>query len=208
MMTSSSTEQEIQQKIQLFDIWALFYDDLVSSIFYKTLHRRLLDYLTLPKTPWVLDLGCGTGRLLDRLANIYPDLFGIGLDVSPEMLRQARKSRRYAPRLLYIKGDAADLPTADQQFDAVFNTISFLHYPDPLQVLSEVYRTLKPEGKYYLIDWIGIPDNGYQEIPIGAGKIRVYSFSKREEMGKQVGFNRIDHHWLLGGVGLTIFEKG
>ena len=206
-MTSSDREREIQQKIQIFNIWALFYDDFISSLFYKTLHRRLLDYLILPKTPWVLDLGCGTGRLLERLAKTYPDLFGIGLDVSPEMLRQARKSRRHARRLLYIKGDAADLPTADQQFEAVFNTISFLHYPNPLPVLSEVYRTLKPQGKYYLIDWIGIGNEGYQELPIGAGKIRFYSFSKREEMGQQIGFSRMQHHWLFNRVGLTIFEK-
>jgi len=202
-----NTDQEIQQKIQVFNLWALFYDDLISSLFYKTLHRGLLDYLTLPKTPWVLDLGCGTGRLLERLAKTYPDLFGIGLDVSPEMLRQARKSRRHPHRLLYIEGDAADLPTADQQFDAVFNTMSFLHYPHPLKVLSEVYRTLKPQGKYYLIDLVWEGEKPDQEIPIGAGKIRLYGFSKREELGKQVGFNQVSHHWLLKPVGLTIFEK-
>ena len=206
-MTSPSAEEEIQKKIQVFDIWALFYDEFIPSLFYKTLHQGLLNYLTLPKQPWVLDLGCGTGRLLDRLEKIYPDLYGSGLDVSPEMLRQARKSRRYAPRLLYIEGDAAHLSTANKQFDAAFNTMSFLHYPEPLKVLSEVYRTLKPKGKYYLIDLVSGGENGDQEIPIGAGKMRFYSFSKREEMGKQIGFNQINHHWLLGPVALTIFEK-
>lgn len=200
--------EEREQKTQLFNLWAPFYDLLFPSVFYQALHRRVFEYLELPETPWVLDLGCGTGRLLQRLAQSFPDLYGVGLDPSPEMLRQAReKSRRYAPRLIYIQGDAADLPTATAQFDAVFSTISFLHYPEPRQVLSEVYRTLKPQGKYYLVDFVWEGETEQVELGMGNGKIRLYRFSQRENMGHAVGFTHIHHYWLLASVGLTIFEK-
>ncbi|MFB6276443.1 MAG: class I SAM-dependent methyltransferase [Halothece sp.] len=206
-MASPTSNQETQQKIQLFNRWALFYDWLLPSVFYQAIHRRLLSYVQLPDNPWVLDLGCGTGQLLERLAKNFPHLYGIGLDASPEMLRQARNARRYSPRLIYIEGDATDLPTADNQFDAVFNTISFLHYPQPRQVLSEVYRTLKPQGRYYLVDWVWEGTESQVEIAAGAGKIRFYSLSKRAELGTQMGFQFINHHWLLASVALTIFEK-
>jgi ubiquinone/menaquinone biosynthesis C-methylase UbiE len=203
-----TNQEERDQKKQLFNLWAPFYDLLLPSVFYQALHLRLLEYVELPEKPWVLDLGCGTGRLLQRLAKSFPQLYGVGLDASPEMLRQARqKSRRYAPRLIYIEGDAVHLPTATAQFDAVFNTISFLHYPQPRQVLSEVYRTLKPTGKYYLVDfvWEGEEDQG--ERTMGEGKVRFYAFSQREKLGTEIGFTAIAHYWLLGSVGLTIFTK-
>lgn len=207
-MGLTSSEKEREQKTQLFDLWAPFYDLIFPSVFYQALHLRLLDYLKLPEKPLVLDLGCGTGRLLQRLAKSFPQLDGIGLDPSSAMLRQARhQSRRYAPRLIYIQGDAAKLPTATAQFNAVFNTISFLHYPEPEQVLSEVYRTLKPEGKYYLVDFVWEGEEEKVELGIGTGKVRFYRFSQREKLGQEVGFTQCHHFWLLGSVGLTIFEK-
>ncbi|MFN7662023.1 MAG: class I SAM-dependent methyltransferase, partial [Dolichospermum sp.] len=72
----------------------------------------------------VLDLGCGTGRLLDRLANQFPEITGTGLDLSPQMLRVARQNNRHRPRLIYLEGNAENLPFAEGQFNAVFNTIS------------------------------------------------------------------------------------
>ncbi len=203
-----TNQEERDQKRQLFNLWAPFYDLLFPSVFYQALHLRLLEYVKLPEKPWVLDLGCGTGRLLQRLAKSFPQLYGVGLDSSREMLHQARqKSRRYAPRLIYIEGDAAHLPTTTDQFDAVFNTISFLHYPQPRPVLSEVYRTLKPTGKYYLVDFVWEGEEDEVELAMGSGTVRFYRFSQREKLGKAMGFTSIQHHWLLGSVGLTIFTK-
>ncbi len=123
------------------------------------------------------------------------------------MLRQARKYRRSSPRLIYLEGDATDLPTANQQFDAVFNTISFLHYPQPKQVLSEVYRTLKPHGNYYLVDFVWEGKEDEVELSMGSGKVRFYRLTSREKLGKQVGFQSVEHYWLLGTVALSIFKK-
>jgi len=122
-MDLKQSHPEREQKIKLFNLWAPFYDLLLPSVFYQALHQRLLEYLSLPPKPWVLDLGCGTGKLLERLAKTFPDLHRIGVDASPEMLRQARKFRRSSPRLIYLEGDVANLSTANEQFDAVFNRL-------------------------------------------------------------------------------------
>ncbi len=198
-------ETFFRQKQNFFDIWANFYDVIFTTIFYQTIHQRLLEYVRLPSSPLVLDLGCGTGKLLNRLAGKFPDLKGIGLDLSPQMLRQARKANRFHPRLIFIQGNANQLPCAENQFDAVFNTISFLHYPEPELVLGQIYQVLKPQGKFYLADYTSkiIRD----QVPISPGGIKFYSEKMRENLASKVGLTVINHHYLFAGVTLTIFQK-
>jgi ubiquinone/menaquinone biosynthesis C-methylase UbiE len=104
--------------------------------------------LNYPDQPNILDLGCGTGRLLHRLATQFPTLQGTGLDLSTEMLRQAQQRNQHGTRLTYRQGNAESMPFAEGEFDAVFNTISFLHYPNPQQVVLEVNRVLRPGGRF------------------------------------------------------------
>ncbi|MEM9482070.1 MAG: class I SAM-dependent methyltransferase [Cyanobacteria bacterium P01_F01_bin.116] len=192
------------KKKQLFDRWAPFYDFILTSVFYQAIHKRLLDYVELPEKANILDIGCGTGRLLNRLAAKYPDLQGTGLDFSAEMLRQARRSNLHRPRLIFVPGNAAPLRFVDNQFDAVFNTISFLHYAEPERVLAEVYRVLRPNGMFYLVDLTN------QSLTRSLhGEMRFYSRERRQQMGIQVGLKCIKHHHLLGPepVVLTIFSK-
>ncbi len=195
------------QKQQLFDNWAPIYDWLFPSVFYRAIHKRLLEYVELPKAPNVLDIGCGTGRLLNRVAAAYPDLRGTGLDFSAEMVRQARRSNRHRPRLIFVQGTSAPLRFANQQFDAVFNTLSFLHYPEPEQVFTEIYRVLRPGGTFYMVDPVNTLASGTWHIPVSPKGITFYGKTVRECMGTQAGFECLKHQYLLGPTLLTIFSK-
>lgn len=203
------TYQALKNKEQLFDAWAPNYDFLFLSVFYQAVHKRLLEYVKLPDQSNVLDLGCGTGRLLDRLATQFPQLHGTGLDLSTQMLNQARRRNRHHPRLIYIQGHAESLPFADGQFNAVFNTISFLHYPQPEQVFSEVSRVLSPGGCFYLVD--SAPNKLISSRLHGRflliGEIKLYAPQMREDLGAEVGLNCLGHYYLLGPVLLTVFIK-
>jgi ubiquinone/menaquinone biosynthesis C-methylase UbiE len=200
------TSNYITDKKQLFDRWAPSYDWTFPSFIYQAIHKRLLTKVELPAQANVLDLGCGTGRLLDRLATQFPDLRGTGLDFSPQMLRVARQNNRHHPRLIYLEGNAESLPFAEGQFDAVFNSISFLHYPEPQQVLNEVKRVLSPGGKFYLVD-ITSKKQASQLIANSPARIRFYSQESREQLGNDAGLLCLGHYYLLGPVLLTIFEK-
>lgn len=196
-----------QRKQWLFDRWAPSYDFLLPSVFYQAIHQRLLEYVPFSDRPVVLDMGCGTGRLLNRLAAHHSDLYGTGLDFSPEMLRQARRSNQHHPRLIFVQGNTAALPFADQQFTDVFSTISFLHYPNPGSVLTEVHRVLQPGGRFYLVDFTW---KGRDREPVHVnlpGNIQFYNALAREELGKQSQLQCLEHHYLLGLVLLTIFSK-
>lgn len=201
------TSEFISNKKKIFDLWASSYDWVFPSVFYQTVHKRLLQYVDLPTKANVLDLGCGTGRLLTRLADQFPELRGTGLDLSPQMLQVARQKNRHRPRLIYVEGKAESLPFADGQFDAVFNTISFLHYLSPQQVLGEVARVLAPSGRFYLVD-TSCQSRGELPLNLGSlGKVKLYSPRQRENLGAAAGFSGASHHYLLGPVLLTIFTK-
>lgn len=96
----------------------------------------------------VLDIGCGTGLALERMewaADQY-----IGVDISKGMLTKAREK---FPRHMFKVGDAAGMvaiPTAS--VDLVVSTYGSLSYvPQIGAALSEVHRTLRPGGRFFLM---------------------------------------------------------
>ncbi|MGF1601445.1 MAG: class I SAM-dependent methyltransferase [Thermosynechococcaceae cyanobacterium] len=192
-------------KTQLFDRWAPSYDWLLPSVFYQAIHLRLLDYVQISESAHILDVGCGTGRLLNRLAQAYPQIQGTGLDLSPEMLEQARSSNRHGDQLRFVRGVSHTLPMENSQFEAVFSTISFLHYPNPLRVFAEVHRVLQPQGRFYLVDYTTPCGTLFPQSSVA--KMQFYSTQERESMGLKSHLQCIGHHYLLGPVLLTTFVK-
>jgi len=87
---------------------------------------------------FILDVGCGIASLEARLS----DLNIVGLDSSPEMLKEARK-RTDKPLIL---SSAEKLPFWDSSFDAILflTTLEFL--PNFKKAIAEAYRVLKPKG--------------------------------------------------------------
>lgn len=97
----------------------------------------------------LLDVGCGTGFLIDLLAQQRLARY-VGLDLSPEMLRMARQKQ--IPGTDFINGSADSLPFPDGSFDIVTCSQSFHHYPYPEKAMAEALRVLKPGGLYILSD--------------------------------------------------------
>lgn len=100
----------------------------------QLLNRWLRDYH--PKH--TLDLGCGTGRLLDYAEN--------GVDFSAQMIAQA--SAKFPDHQL-IQSEISDLPFNDQQFDVIFSMHVFMHLDEATieKALGECRRVLRPGGR-------------------------------------------------------------
>ena len=199
------TNNFYRQKENFFNLWAPFYDCLFTTVFYQAIHQRLLEYVELKENAAVLDLGCGTGRLMNRLAAEFPTVRAIGLDLSSKMLREARTRNRYHKRLIFVSGRAESLSFADRQFDAVFCTISLLHYPHPQQVFHQVSRVLAPGGRFYLVDGYR-GEHSFSSFVPWIGEMRLYNRQQREQLGTEAGLSAIAHHYLLPGILLTIFS--
>lgn len=204
------TSDVLRAKARVFDLWAPRYDWLFTSVFYQAVHQRLLTFVqvsTQASTP-ILDMGCGTGKLLNRMADKFPDVQGTGLDLSPAMLRQARFHNHHRPRLIFVQGTSESMPFTDNQFQAAFSTISFLHYPDPQQVFQEVGRVLQPGGCFHLVDYTPFLGLGTQPILAGmGGPMYFYSPRQREVLAAHAGLTCMAHHSLMGPVLLSIFQK-
>jgi SAM-dependent methyltransferase len=96
----------------------------------------------------VLDLGCGVGRLTRVLAERAAHVHAI--DVSAQMLEQARELNAHLTNVTWHHGDGTTLnPIADASVDAVVSHVVFQHIPDPrvtLGYVREMGRVLRPGG--------------------------------------------------------------
>ena len=97
----------------------------------------------------LLDVGCGTGFLIDNLTKQKPARY-CGVDLSDEMIRVAREKQIEGAE--FVVGSADKLPYPDETFDIVTCSQSFHHYPYPEQAMREARRVLKPGGLYILSD--------------------------------------------------------
>lgn len=138
----------------------------------------------------LLDIGCGTGYLLDLLQKQKNALY-CGLDLSPEMLKAAKKK---LPESVFLTEGSSDcLPYDDNSFDAVTCIQSFHHYPRPDKAMAEAYRVLKQGGLYILSDtgYGGIPKWFYNQIllkVVNTGDYAVCSIKDIENLMTKTGF--------------------
>ncbi len=97
----------------------------------------------------LLDVGCGTGFLIDILAKDRAARY-CGVDLSDEMILMAKKKQISGAEFVVCSADK--LPYPDGSFDIVACSQSFHHYPYPEKAMQEAKRVLKPGGLYILSD--------------------------------------------------------
>jgi trans-aconitate 2-methyltransferase len=113
--------------------------------------RDLLAQVPLSDPRLVIDLGCGPGNSTELLIERYPRAKVIGLDSSPNMLRQARER---LPRLTFVEADIATW-TPEANTDLLFANAVFQWVPDHRSVLRRLVEAL-PQGGVLAVQ---MPDN-------------------------------------------------
>jgi ubiquinone/menaquinone biosynthesis C-methylase UbiE len=110
----------------------------------------------LTKSIRVLDVGCGSGRIMNRLAGLYPRSQFVGLDLSPEAIGRARDEAA-RQGLNNIEFGIQDLSRFDQTaepgaFDFITTFDAIHDQGQPFNVLKGIYRALKADGVYLMQD--------------------------------------------------------
>ena len=102
---------------------------------------------------WVVgDLGCGTGQTSEALAPFVARV--VAVDRSSEMLQAAKRRLRDQPNVDIRRGELEALPIADEELDVAIMMLVLHHVPDPLAVLRETARVLRPGGRLVLCDML------------------------------------------------------
>ena len=120
------------------------------------LNYRTMSALELENGGAVLDVGCGTGDDVRRLAEIVgPHGRAVGIDLSDSLLREARARNATAPNAQFVLGDAHALPFDTHAFDASRAERVLMHVEDPAAVLAEMTRVTRPNGRVVAFepDW-------------------------------------------------------
>jgi ubiquinone/menaquinone biosynthesis C-methylase UbiE len=91
-----------------------------------------------------LELGCGTGVFLEKVARSGATIHG--LDLSEDLLVKARSRMAGTANVTLDRGNAEAMPYPDAHFDAVYGS-SVLHHLDLAAALREIFRVLKPGGR-------------------------------------------------------------
>jgi len=132
-----------------------FFDNLASSQEYnvftdeannKIIHT-LETLLALAPGARLLDLGCGSGIFTQLLAQRGYQC--IGLDLSQKLLQLGKQE---TPAISYIQADVEALPFASESVDFVILSCLVHHLPNPQHCAEEVFRVLKPNGKFVAFD--------------------------------------------------------
>ncbi|MBM7789681.1 class I SAM-dependent methyltransferase [Tenggerimyces flavus] len=134
--------------ISSFDSWAATYETTPMQTLVFTPVRSTaiaLAHRYLPAPSRVLDVGCGTGRLLRDLRTNHPHAQLVGVDPAAKMLLEASALAR-GSNLRLVRAAAERLPFASHSFDLVFVTMSMRHWSRPRAGVAEVVRVLRPDG--------------------------------------------------------------
>ena len=107
----------------------------------------------------ILDAGCGTGLLLNRLARLFPSAELHGIDASPDMLAQASQLLQNYPdvhlrRLQLSAETAATLPYPPGYFDLIICSNTLHYFDKPITILQSFKNILAEKGQLILEDYV------------------------------------------------------
>jgi ubiquinone/menaquinone biosynthesis C-methylase UbiE len=186
--------------IERFDQWAASYDRTPGQLLFRHIHRSVIDaVLAGGRAPRrVVDVGCGTGRLLEILLPRLPAAELVGVDPSPGMLAMARARFAAEPRVRLEIGSADRLPLESGSADVVTTTLSFHHWEGQGPGLREVGRVLAPGGRLLLADVLGIGLVGRLLRPVSHHRIGFRDAAELTALLREAGFGSWRHRRLFG----------
>ena len=165
--------------VDRFNRWATTYDrHWMRRIIFDPIQRTVMhvgtDQVGSPGA--ILDVGCGTGRLLKSAKARFPAARLVGVDAAAEMVKYAQSSTPDGT-IEFQQATAEQLPFPNASFDLVFSTMTFHHWQDQARGAAEVARVLTPRGRWLLADFVA---SGFMK-PVRA-LLRLHQFPDRAHL--------------------------
>jgi ubiquinone/menaquinone biosynthesis C-methylase UbiE len=184
-----------------FNRWAIKGWGESMELDHTWLAERTIPEMTLSCNDRVLDLGCGDGWACRFIAKHLEGCGHIvGLDISDEMVRQARIRSSQVETLAFVCASAQRIPCRDQSFSKVLSVSAFYYFEQQEKVLTELLRVVAPEGYLFLLTCLykDLPDwrssKRYLRVPV-----HVHSAHEYECMLRAAGWTDVYSQELLRG---------
>ncbi len=116
------------------------------------LYDFTIDTMQLEAHQSILEIGFGNGKFFDKIFSTANDLKISGLELSPEMIKEAIRNNPLTSttgKLSLCAGSSDKIPFPDHSFDKVFCINVIYFWEQPAMHLKEIYRVLKPGGRFY-----------------------------------------------------------
>lgn len=176
--------RELSRDVERFNRWAPTYErHRLQRLIFEPVQKTVLELAAaqVPRPRAVLDVGCGTGRLLRAAQPRFPDARLEGVDAAAEMVRQAQAELAEDSRIAFRQGTAEQLPFRDGEFDLVFSTMTFHHWSDQSRGAAEIGRVLAGGGRWVLADFMATGAMRYIRR-----LLRMSRFPERAELDRMV----------------------
>ena len=128
----------------------------VDKLWWRRTAKAFSEILSRPGAR-ILDLCCGTGDMAFALRRKSPNAHIVGADFSHAMLKLARGKSVAADKMIWLEGDALQLPFVDESFDLVTSAFGFRNLADYDAGLREIRRVLKPDGECGILEFSDPP---------------------------------------------------
>ncbi|MDF2504548.1 MULTISPECIES: class I SAM-dependent methyltransferase [Clostridium] len=168
-----------------------------------------LDKIEIKEDSIILDIGCGGGRTVNRLASLANKGKVFGIDYSKDCVNWAseyNKELMEKDKVEILNASVEKLPFENEKFDMVSAVETMYFWPDIVNNLIEIKRVLKPSGKIIVINEI-YADEKFKERNdefIKIGNMEVHTPKEFEELFKKAGYKNIkidvkeDKNWICG----------
>lgn len=138
----SRVKKDFKEVLWMYDLWGRFTERKAAA--------KVILLADIKNGISILDVACGTGKLLENIIQNNPDGKNVGIDLSPAMLQKAEKrlNKLNQPNLELQEGNAMNLEFPDNYFDTLVNNYMVDLLPEDTfqKIADEFFRVLKPGG--------------------------------------------------------------
>jgi len=160
----------------------------------------VLEKMRLAATDNVLDVGCGAGWLSRRLAKLVPEGRVVGMDISDEMIRRARRASADFGNLLFVTGEVAEIPWQPHFFSHAISVESSYYWLNPAAGIQDIFRVLQEGGEaWILINYYRDNPHCHQWGELLAVPTHLFSGDEWGELFRNAGFTNVAHERIVDG---------
>lgn len=213
MIRNDLVKRHTYDNNQFFGKWAQLYD--YEKYFLFPIRRKAAQFLHLKSQAKIIDVATGTGAQAYELAKLGLDVTGV--DLSPEMLEQAKKKIDNSLKLRFLHADATKLPFKNDEFDAASISLGLHDMPIGIgeQVLQEMKRVVRKRGPVLIVDYMEPKKHWVAKLLYPF--IRFYETKNfdpfitqgLDEFLNKVGLkiNKFTHKWGIAQIAIVINAK-